>query len=186
MVTTNTQRSAAHWWWMGIRGVLAIIFGIIAIFLPAAALLAIIYVFAIYAFVNGFVAIVSAIQERNALFFWWLVLIEGIIGVIFGILAFSWPGETALILLFLIAIWSIITGILEIIAAFTPRTLAGQGWILGIGGAISIIFGIILLIHPGIGLLTLLLLIGIYAIFFGVVLLVHAFQHRSLSTSILR
>ncbi len=106
---------------------------------------------------------------------WWMLLLEGIAGVILGILVFIWPGITALVLLFLIAAWAVITGIIELVAAFT----VGMGWLLALAGVLSIVLGIILFARPVAGILSLVWLIGIYAIIWGILLIVRAFQARS-------
>jgi uncharacterized membrane protein HdeD (DUF308 family) len=156
-----------------LRGVLAIIFGIIALVAPGIALLALIIVFGAYAFLDGILTIVVAIQERHVLPRWGWLLVEGLVGIALGIVAFVWPGETALILLFIVAAWAIVTGILEIGEAFTIKD-----WLIGLAGILSVAFGILLLIRPGAGLLSLLWLLGIYALIFGVVLIAHAFHLR--------
>ena len=98
-----TQKVALHQWWgLLARGILAILFGIIALAVPGIALLVFIYVFAAYALLDGIMAIVVSVQERRFLRAWWVLLLEGVLGIIFGILAFTWPGETALVLLFLV------------------------------------------------------------------------------------
>ena len=175
-----TQKVTLHEWWvLLVRGILAIIFGIIALAAPGIALLAFIYVFAAYALLDGIIAIVVSLQERRFLRIWWVLLLEGALGIIFGILAFTWPGETALVLLYLVAIWALVTGIMEVSSAFVVPGSTGQRWGLGLAGLLSIIFGLILIVHPGAGLLAILWLVGIYAIVFGVSLLVYAFQVRS-------
>jgi uncharacterized membrane protein HdeD (DUF308 family) len=159
---------------MLLRGIFAIIFGLIALLVPGIALLALIYVFGAYAFIDGVLTLFVAITERNRLPRWGWLAVEGVAGIILGIVAFVWPGETALILLFIVAAWAIVTGVLEIAAAVTTGS-----WLLAIAGVISVVFGLILFIHPGAGLLSLLWVLGIYAIIYGVVLIVHAFQLHS-------
>ncbi len=179
MMNTVTQTANRFWWLMILRGILAIIFGLIALVFPGIALLAIIYVFAAYALVDGITAAVVAIQTRNSSSRWWVLLLEGLVGVVIGILVFVWPGETALVLLYLVAIWAVITGIMELSGAFVIPGAARLHWGLAIAGILSIIFGVILFIHPGAGLLAILWLVGIYAIIFGIFLIVHAIQVRS-------
>lgn len=175
-----TQKVALHQWWgLLARGILAILFGIIALAVPGIALLAFIYVFAAYALLDGIMAIVVSVQERRFLRAWWVLLLEGVLGIIFGILAFTWPGETALVLLFLVAIWALVTGVMEIGSAFVVPGSAGQRWGLGLAGLLSILFGLILIVRPGTGLLAILWFVGIYAIVFGVSLIIYAFQVRS-------
>jgi uncharacterized membrane protein HdeD (DUF308 family) len=167
--------------WMSLlfRGVLAIIFGIIALVAPGIALLALIIVFGAYALLDGILAVVVAIQERHVLPRWGWLLMEGLAGIILGIIAFVWPGETALILLYIVAAWAIVTGTLEIGAAVTI-----QDWFIGLAGILSVAFGILLIARPGAGLLSILWLLGIYALVFGVILITSAFQLKSRSTKL--
>lgn len=123
-------------------------------------------------------AIAVSFQERSFLRPWWVLLLEGLAGILFGILAFTWPGETALVLLYLMAAWALVTGVMEIGSAFVVPGTAGQRWGVGLAGLLSLIFGIILIVHPGAGLLAILWLVGIYAIVFGVSLIMYAFQVR--------
>jgi uncharacterized membrane protein HdeD (DUF308 family) len=179
MMNPAMQVARRYWWILLVRGVLAILFGIIALAAPGIALLAFIYVFAVYAILDGITAIVVSIQQRSSLRTWWMLLLEGILGLIFGILALAWPGETAVVLLYLVAIWAVLTGLMEISSAFVVPGSVGQRWGVGLAGLLSIIFGIILIVHPGAGLLAILWLVGIYAIVFGLSLIVYAFQVRS-------
>jgi uncharacterized membrane protein HdeD (DUF308 family) len=184
MMNATVQVARRYWWVFLVRGILAILFGIIALAAPGIALLAFIYVFAAYAILDGIAAIVVSIQERSFLRTWWVLLLEGIADIIFGILAFAWPGVTALVLLFLVAIWALVTGVLEISSAFVGPGSAGQRWGLGLAGLLSIIFGIILIVHPGAGLLAVLWLVGFFAIVFGVSLILYAFQVRSRASAL--
>lgn len=178
MINAMTQTVAPSRWLLLLRGVLAIIFGLIVLVDPRIALLALIYVFAAYALITGILAVVLALLERRYLPRWGWILAEGVAGIILGILAFVWPGETALVLLYLVAAWAIVTGVMEIGAAFTIRN-----WLVGLAGVISLVFGIVLFVHPGAGLLSILWLLGIYAIVFGIVLIVHAFRLPSRPSS---
>jgi uncharacterized membrane protein HdeD (DUF308 family) len=161
-----------------LRGILAVIFGLIALLDPQIALLALIIVFGAYALLNGLLAVAVAIQESHVLPYWGWLLVEGIAGIVLGIIAFAWPIRTALILLFIVAAWAIVTGVLEIATA-----LAVRSWLIGLAGILSVAFGILLFAHPGAGLLSILWILGIYAIVFGFVLIVHAFQLRSRSAT---
>jgi uncharacterized membrane protein HdeD (DUF308 family) len=161
-----------------LRGILAIIFGLVALFAPGIALLALIIVFGAYAILNGILAVVVAIQERRVLPYWGWLLAEGIVGIVLGIIAFVWPVKTALILLFIVAAWAIVTGVLEVVAAITVRS-----WLIGLAGILSVAFGILLFANPGAGLLSVLWVLGIYAIVFGIILIAHAFQLHLRSAS---
>jgi uncharacterized membrane protein HdeD (DUF308 family) len=162
-----------------IRGIAAVLFGLVALIFPGIALLAFVFVFGAYALIDGITAIFVAFQERGIASHWVALLLEGIVSIIIGILAFVLPGITALVLLYLVAAWAIITGVMEISAAFMRRLPASREWALGLAGLLSIIFGVILFVHPGAGLLAILWLVGIYAIVFGVLLIVRSFQFRS-------
>ncbi len=184
MMNTTVQVARSHWWLFLVRGILALLFGIIALVAPGIALLAFIYVFAAYAILDGITAIVVSFRERSFLRTWWVLLLEGIVGIIFGILAFAWPGATALVLLYLVAFWALVTGIMEIGSAFVVPGSAGQRWGLGLAGLVSIIFGVILIIFPGAGLLAVLWFVGIFAIVFGISLFIYAFQIRSRASAL--
>jgi uncharacterized membrane protein HdeD (DUF308 family) len=112
-----------------------------------------------------------------------VVLLGGIAGIIAGVLTFVWPAITALVLLYLIAAWAIVTGILEIAAAFSGLLPIAHEWTLVLAGILSVLFGLLLAILPGVGLLSLVWLIGIYALAYGVVLIIRAFQFRAAGTA---
>ncbi len=172
---SRTQVPGQSWWSLLARGIIAVLFGLAALFWPGLTLLVLVYIFGAFALVEGIIAIYHSFQERSMQTNWWMLLLEGIAGVILGILVFIWPGITALVLLYLIAAWAIITGIIELVAAFTT----GMGWVLAIAGALSILLGIVLFARPVAGILSLVWLIGIYAIIWGVLLIIRAFQARS-------
>ena len=178
-----SQVSSRTWWLLALRGVLSIILGLVALLAPGIALLAFITVFAVYAILDGVTAVIVALRERGVLRRWGLVLAEGILSILAGVFAFAYPGETAIILLYIVAAWAIITGIMEIAAVFVIRGSMAQEWSLAIAGILSVLFGIVLFIRPGLGLLSILWLVGIYAIIFGVLFIVRAFQFRSRSSS---
>jgi uncharacterized membrane protein HdeD (DUF308 family) len=163
---------ARSWWAILIRGIAAILFGILALILPRLTLLVLVALFGAYALVDGIFAIAAAVRgfERRRGNSWWL-LVEGIAGIIAGLVAFFWPGITALVLLYIIAGWAIVTGILEIVQAVEMRRVIRNEWLLILSGVASVIFGILLFLFPGAGALTVVWLIGIYAIVFGALLI---------------
>jgi len=171
---SRTQVPGQSWWSLLARGIIAVLFGLAALFWPGLTLLVLVYIFGAFALVEGIIAIYHAIQERRQTY-WWMLLLEGIAGVILGILVFIWPAITSLVLLYFIAAWAVITGIIELVAAFTT----GMGWLLALAGALSILLGIVLFARPVAGILSLVWLIGIYAIIWGILLIVRAFQARS-------
>ncbi|HXV92371.1 MAG TPA: HdeD family acid-resistance protein, partial [Pseudonocardia sp.] len=169
----------ALWWLVLLRGVFAVIFGLIALFLPGSALLALVIVFGVYAIVDGITAVVLGIRHRATERHWIWHIVQGVVSVIAGLVALFWPGVTVLAILFVIAIWSIVLGVAEIVQAFAARSRGSEswGWLLA-GGVVAVIFGIVLLVWPGATLLVLLWTVGIFAIVFGVVLIVGAFRVR--------
>lgn len=168
-----------HWWMLVLRGVLAVIFGIAAVLVPGITLAALVFMFGAYAIVDGGAGLYSAWMSRTTNDRWWLFALEGLAGVIAGVLAFILPGITALLLLYLIAGWSIITGVIEIIAAVQLRKeITNEIW-LGLAGVLSIIFGLAIALFPGAGALAIVWVIGLYAITFGVMLILLGFRLRT-------
>lgn len=169
-----------HWWILGLRGLLAVIFGILALVWPTATIRVVVILFGIYALIDGLFSLVSALASDERRGGWWLVLIEALVGVAAGVVALVWPQITALAILFLIAGWAILTGILELIAAFRLRKQVEGEWALGLAGVVSIILGLLLAFRPGSGLIAVVWFVGAYAILFGVLLIVLSFRLRSL------
>jgi uncharacterized membrane protein HdeD (DUF308 family) len=173
-----------HWWALALRGAIAILFGLAALLRPGIALEALILLFGAYALVDGVFAIVGVFGGTRGGTPRWLLVIEGIAGILAGLIAFVLPGLTAILLLYLIAAWAVITGISEIATAIRLRQEITGEWALIIGGALSIIFGVILaVIGPVAGLFSLVWLIGVYALAFGILMLITAFQVRGRDAS---
>lgn len=173
-----------NWWALALRGLAAILFGILAFAWPGITLFVLVIFFGAYLLVDGIFAIVAAVRAAGEEARWWLLLIEGVLGVVAGLVAFFWPGLTALALLYLVAAWAIVTGIMEIVGAIRLRQEIVGEWALILSGVLSFIFGVLLVVIPArAGLLSLTWLIGIYAIAFGVIMLVLAFRVRGLARS---
>jgi uncharacterized membrane protein HdeD (DUF308 family) len=168
-----------NWWALALRGVAAILFGLAAFFLPGITLAVLILLFGAYMLVDGIFAIIAAVRAEEHDTRWWLLLAEGVLGVLAGIVAFLWPGLTALALLYLVAAWAIVTGILQIVGAIRLRQEIEGEWALILGGILSVIFGVLLAVMPGVGILALIWLIGAYALVSGVLLIVLAFRVRN-------
>jgi uncharacterized membrane protein HdeD (DUF308 family) len=167
-----------------IRGIIAIVFGVLALVLsPGITLTFLVYLFGAYAVIGGVAAVALALRYTKEQG-WALLLVEGILGILVGIVAFVWPGITAFAFLFLIAAWAIVTGIMQIVGAFTLPLGTGREWLLGLAGLLSIIFGVLIAIRPAAGLVALVWLIGIYAIVFGILFIARYFQTRSLASSL--
>jgi uncharacterized membrane protein HdeD (DUF308 family) len=171
---------ARNWWMLALRGVAAILFGIIVFAAPGIALSALVLVWAVYALVDGVFTIASALQNRTNNPRWWVQLLEGIIGILAGIGVILFPPLAIEVLYYVIAFWAIFTGVLEIIAAIQLRKeIEGEFW-LGLSGLLSIIAGILLIVFPLTGLLVLTWLLGGYAIMFGVIMILLAFRLRGM------
>ena len=170
-----------RWWVLALRGLAGILLGIAAFAWPGLTLVVLVILFGAYLLVDGVLALVAGGMARS-----WLIILEGAAGVIAGILALVWPGITALVLLFLIAAWAIVTGVAELVAAVRLRRIIRNEWLLVLIGVASILFGVLLVINPGAGLLTLVWLIGAYSLIGGVLLLALAFRLRSLKRNILK
>jgi uncharacterized membrane protein HdeD (DUF308 family) len=165
---------------VALRGVIGILFGIGAFVWPGATLAALVIVFGAYVFVDGIFAVAAGIGMRRQLNLWWLVLLEGVAGIILGLLTFRSPDITALILLSFIAAWSIITGIFEIATALRLRKLIANQWLLILSGVVSIIFGILLIAQPSAGAISIVWLLGGHALIFGMLTLMLALRLRGM------
>lgn len=170
---------ARTWWTLVLRGVLAIVFGVIAWIWPGLTLGALVFLFGAYALIDGVFALVAAASggERRRM----PLLLEGVLGIVAGVIAVVWPGLTALALLYVIAAWAIVTGVLEIMAAVELRREIDNELLLGLAGLASIVFGVLLIIFPGSGALTVVWVIGAYAVLFGVLLIALGFRLRGLA-----
>lgn len=156
--------------WLFVRGIAAIVFGILAFIWPGPTLLALVLLFGAYALVDGVASLVLVLRRRRPKDTpVWAMVLVGIAGIGAGVVTFLWPGITAVALLAVVAAWAIVRGIFEIIAAVRLRKEIEGEWLLGLAGALSIVFGVLLLLQPGAGLLALVWLVGIYALIAGVV-----------------
>jgi len=172
---------ARNWWALVLRGLFAVLFGIIALVWPGITLGALVLLYGAYALADGVFAIASVMAGRTWGRPWWSLLVEGLVGIAVGIMTFAWPGITALVLLYLIAAWAFVTGIFEVVAAIRLREEIRGEWLLALSGILSVLFGVALVIWPGAGALALIWVIGAYAIAFGVLMIALGFRLRSWS-----
>jgi uncharacterized membrane protein HdeD (DUF308 family) len=172
---------ARNWWLLLLRGVVSVAFGILAFVWPGLTLFALVLLYGAYALVDGVVAIAAAIKGRRRAPTGWLVLV-GVLGIAAGIVTFVWPAITAIALLVLIGVWSILHGVLEVVGAIRlRREIRGEGLLI-LGGILSIAFGAIILLQPGAGALAVVWLIGAYAVVFGLLFIALSLRlrrHRS-------
>lgn len=167
-------------WLIAARGVLAIVFGILALFWPAPTTLVLVLLFGIFSFVDGIFAIAAGTASRGYFKRWWALLLEGITGIAMGVLIFYWPDVTALVLLYFIAARAVATGFFEILLAIEFRQVFSGEWTKIIGGMLSVLLGTMLFVFPAEGTVSLVWLIGIYAIIAGLIELIFAFRLWSL------
>ena len=176
-VMTLVDELARHWWVIALRGLAAVLFGVLAFVWPGMTLAVLVLLFGAYALVDGILAIVVALRggADHRLF----MGLEGVVGVLAGLATFVFPGLTALVLLYIIAFWAVLTGVLEVVAAVRLRRAITNEWGLIIGGLLSVLFGIVLIASPGVGALAVVFVIAAYAVLFGVTLLMLSWRLRS-------
>jgi uncharacterized membrane protein HdeD (DUF308 family) len=168
-----------YWWMTLLRGVLWIVFGILVFSRPGITVAALALVFGAFVFADGVVNVVNAVAGRRERDDWWTVLLIGLAGITVGVIAFVNPSLTALALLFYIAIWAIVTGVLEIVGAIRlRREIDGEMWLI-LGGLVSVGFGVFMIMRPAAGALALLWLIATFALVLGAILVVLSFRART-------
>jgi uncharacterized membrane protein HdeD (DUF308 family) len=166
-----------NWWALALRGVVAILFALVAFFLPGVTVTALILLFGAYAFVDGVFALIAGLRlarqhGRSA-----PLLLEGALNILIGLIIFIWPQEALVALVYLIAIWAVITGVALIAAGIALIRHSGE-WLLVLCGIISILLGIILFVLPTAGVIALSWWLGFYALLFGIILVAAAFRIR--------
>lgn len=164
-----------------VRGVAAILFGILALLRPGSGLFALVVLFGIYALADGILSLGHAIRPTAADPSWPSLVFEGIAGVAAGVATFAWPGITAVVLLLIIAAWAVVTGIAEIVTAIRLRKTIRNEWLMATGGVLSVVFGVLMFLYPGAGALVLVTWIALYAIFFGAILIGLGVRLRSIA-----
>ncbi len=169
-----------NWWMYAVRGLLAVVFGTLALIWPETTKSALVLLFGFFALADGIFATVASIALSAYFKYWWAVMLEGLTGIVIGFIAFIWPEITALALFYLIAAWAIITGIFEIVAAIEFRHVIAGEWVMFLVGLLSMALGILLFVFPGAGLVALIWAIGTYAIVNGIMEIVFAFRLHSL------
>jgi len=166
-----------NWWLLALRGVLAILFAIFAFVWPGLTAVVLILMFGAYAFVDGVFALIAALRAaqrhgRSGGF-----LLEGILNLVIALICFFWPAQALVALIYLIAIWAIVTGVALLAAGMAMIRFAGE-WLLVLGGLLSVVLGIVLFFVPAAGVVALAWWLGIYALLFGIAMLSAAFRIR--------
>ena len=179
------ERMSRDWWMVALQGAAAIVFGVLALVWPGITLLVLVYLFAAYALVDGVLALIRGFRRavEPGRPDWWLVA-RGVVGIAAGLIAFAMPDITAYALLIVIAAWAIVSGVIELVAAYQLRDAIRGEWLLALDGAVAIIFGILLIAFPSAGALAVVWLIGAFAIVSGAILLTLAMRLRDRTRSV--
>ena len=176
MIADIFETFTRNWWVLLLRGLFAVLFGVMALTMPSMTVLTLAILFGIYIFADGVTEIVYGVGTRT-----WSLVIAGILGILIGTYAFMDPAATAAILLLFIGAWIIIRGLLDVVAAFYIRKQVTGEWMLIIGGLLSVVIGLAVMAYPVAAALTMVWLIGLYAIVFGIVMMLMAFRLRGLN-----
>ncbi len=178
-VATVVHTFKLNWWLLALRGLVAVLFGVLAFMWPGATLITLVWLFGAFALVNGILSLVLAAKTPKGYPKVGSLIFGGLLGILAGLLAFVMPGITALGLLILIAAWAIVTGIMELVAAVKLRKIINNEWLLVLAGIASVVFGVLLLFQPAAGALVLIWWIGAWALLSGILLMILAFRMRN-------
>ena len=177
LIEAMTADLARKWWAVALRGVLAIVFGILAFAVPSAVMLSLALLFGAYCLIDGVLAIVAAVRAARERERWWLLLLEGVLNLVMAAITFVFPGGAVLAFVLVTAAWAILSGGAMLGSAFRLAVGAGRWWLV-LGGIVSMVFGALLIVAPLAGAVVLTWWLGAYAIVFGVVMLILAFRLR--------
>lgn len=170
---------AKCWWALLLRGIAAIIFGVLAFTWPGLTLVTLVLLYGAFALVDGVLSLIAAFSgSARPIPTWWLIVV-GLLGIGAGVVTFLWPGITAVLLVMFIGAWALVHGIFEIIGAIQLRKEIDNEWMLILGGVLSVLFGIVVLAAPGAGAVGLVWAIAAYSILFGITFVVLALRLRS-------
>lgn len=186
IVDVNVRSLADRWWAFLLRGIAAILFGVLLFISPGLGLLALVALFGTYALLDGIFHLLSAARGAREGRRWGWLLFSGIISIAAGVVAFLWPGLSAFALLMLIAAWAVVTGLAQLITAFRLRKHIRGEWLLALGGLLSIAFGFLISLFPAAGALAVVFWIGGYAVAFGIVLAALSLRLRSFRNALER
>jgi uncharacterized membrane protein HdeD (DUF308 family) len=178
-----TERMSRDWWLLALQGVAAIVFGVLALVWPEMTLLVLVFLFGAYALTDGVLALISGFRGGDDVGPDWWRIASGVVGIAAGVIAFAMPDITAYALLLVIATWAIISGGIELLAAYQLRHAIRGEWLLALEGVVAILFGISLIAFPAAGALAVVWLIAAFAIVSGVLLLMSAFRLRDRAES---
>jgi len=172
------------WWVLLLKGICGIVFGILAFAWPGITLWSLVMLFGAYVLADGVASIVVGLGGGGGGRSWWEMILSGLLGIGAGVATFLWPGITAVVLLFIIAVWAIVRGVFEIGAAVKLRQVIEGEWLLILAGVLSIAFGVLLLLRPGAGALGVVWLIGSFALVTGIVAIALSLRLRGMKSQL--
>lgn len=169
-----------YWWLFLIRGLFGFALGTVALMFPNATLAAIVLVAGAYLTIDGVIAVVKALRILHSDRHWWVLLLEGLLGLVVGIAIFAWPGLSIVSLAYLVGYWAILSGAFALATALRLRAHVPGEWLYVLFGIVSIVFGAFVLFAPATGLVYIVLLISIYGFVTGVTMIALAVRTRQL------
>jgi uncharacterized membrane protein HdeD (DUF308 family) len=173
-----------NWWQVALRGTFAVILGVVALAWPGITFEALVLLFGLYAFLDGVVVLTFGLMAASDGDRWWPLVLAGILGIGLGVLTFARPAAMGEALVYVVGFWAIVTGLLEIVAAIRLRDLISGEWLMGLSGALSILFGVLVVAQPNSGALALVYLFGLYAILAGISQIGLGFRLRGLNEDV--
>ncbi|HET6338611.1 MAG TPA: HdeD family acid-resistance protein [Polyangiales bacterium] len=179
IAVVDMETLASNWGAVLFRGLVTVGFGIVTLLAPGISLAALVLAFGVFSFADGVLALISALRRRGQQAPWWMLVLQGVAGIAAGVVTLFWPGITAMVLVFLIAAWALVTGAFQIATAIRLRKTIRGEWLLILSGALSVALGIVLALFPGPGALGLVIWIGAYALVSGVLIVALSVRLRS-------
>lgn len=167
-----------HWWVVLLRGLLAIAFGVMAYMWPGATIAILVLIWGTYALVGGIFEVVAGVRGK-----WGSLVVLGLLGIAAGVVTILWPGLTAVTLIWVMAFWAILAGILQISAAIRLRKEVQGEWLWIASGLCTIALGVLLMLYPGAGALSVVWLIAALAIAWGILLVMLSLKLKGLRTA---
>jgi uncharacterized membrane protein HdeD (DUF308 family) len=181
MAMPRVSQAASNWWKIALRGAVAILFGLLALSRPGITFAAIVGLVGAYLLVDGVLTVVASIRVMREYERWGWTMIAGIVSIGAGLIVFATPAAGAMALVWLVALWAIVHGILEILAGIRLRKIIQDEWLLILAGALALALGILILMRPGLGAVLLMTWIGVYALLAGIAMLMLSFRIRKWS-----
>lgn len=176
----SVQTLRDNWWIPLIRGIAAILFGIIALAMPGLTAYALMIAFGAYAVVDGVMAIYLGFKRKSTDEAWWAWVIDGILSILIGLMALFWTEATAVVFIIWIAAWAFVAGIMRIVAAIRLRKEIEGEWALILSGVLMIIWGILLVYTPAAGIISIAWLLGLFSVLVGIAMIMLAFRLKNL------